>query len=178
MISTALALSLSLPLSLQGAAETAVAIKNDDPETWSVEYPRLIRPYVVKYRTCLNVSNRMVTGQPDFEIQHQRDIPRCAETEAEAKANALTAMRGAKTAISAEEVNILFRNIGLIHVARGRDLDDQFIRRIRGAESARQTYEDNKREGLVIEMRDASVVKSAAEVAGQRANKEAIHAQD
>ncbi len=174
MISTAIALAMSL----QGATETAIAIKNDNPETWVVEYPRIIRPYVVQYRTCLNVANRLVTGEPDFEIQHRADIPRCTEQEADAKASALEAMRGAKTAISAEEVDLLFRNIGLIHIARGRDLDDQFIQRLRGAERARDTYEENKPKGLVIEMRDASVVKSRAEVAGRTWNEETQNAQD
>ncbi|MEL7219629.1 MAG: hypothetical protein AAGK01_14525, partial [Pseudomonadota bacterium] len=67
MISTALALAMSLPLSLQGATETAIAIKNDDPETWTVEYPRVIQPQVIAYRNCLGSSNRMVRGKADFE---------------------------------------------------------------------------------------------------------------
>ena len=174
MISTALALALSL----QGATETAVAIKNDNPETWSVEYPRLIRPYVVRYRNCLGSSNRIVTGEANFERQHASDIPRCAETKAETKAGALEAMRGARTAISADELDVLFRNIGLIHVARGRDLDDQFKERMQRSAAAINTYEANRPKGLVIELRDASVVKSRAEVAGQSRNEESQNAQN
>ncbi|MDJ0641554.1 MAG: hypothetical protein QNJ15_01945 [Erythrobacter sp.] len=160
MISTALALALSLPVTLQAANETAVAIKNDDPETWSVEYPRIIRPYVVKYRKCLNGANRRVTGEADFEMQHRTDIPRCAEIADETKAGALDAMQGARTRISADEVETLFRNIGRIHIARGRDLDDQFMQRMQAAARAQAAYEDTRPRGLVIEMQDASVVKA------------------
>lgn len=174
MISTAIALAMSL----QGATETAVAITNDNPETWSVEYPRVIRPYVVEYRRCLNIANRRVTGEANFEMQHRSDIPRCAEVKAENKANALEAMRGAKTAISAQEVEALFQNIGQIHIARGRDFDDQFMLLVKRSEQARADYEESRPKGLVIELHDASVVKSAAEVAGQRASEEAINAKN
>ena len=156
MISTALALAMSL----QGATESAVAIKNDNPETWSVEYPRIIRPYVVEYRKCLNAANRRVTGEADFEAQHRSDIPRCADISDETKSGAIEAMMGARTRISAQEVDVLFKNIGLIHIARGRDLDDQFMMRMRAAERAQTNYENTRPRGLVIEMQDASVVKA------------------
>jgi hypothetical protein len=71
---------------LQSVGEAPVAVKNDDPKTWVVEYPRLIRPYVQDYRRCLNLSNRRVTGVADFEEQHRADVPRCAEERAEAVA--------------------------------------------------------------------------------------------
>lgn len=153
MILTTLALSMSLPLSLQGVGETAVAIENDNPETWTVEYPRLIRPFVVEYRTCLNAANRRVTGSADFEAQHRSDIPRCAEERAELIAKSNAEMADAKTRISPQEVDTLFRNIGLIHIERGRDLDDQFRQRMEAAQAARDTYEANRPEGLVIERR-------------------------
>ncbi len=152
--------SLALVISLQATGETAVAIKNDDPETWSVEYPRLIRPFVVQYRTCLNTADRRVTGEANFEVQHAGDLPRCADLGVKLKAQANESMVGSKTAIGPEEVDQLFRNIGLIHVARGRDLDDQFRQRLSGAEAATSQYNDEKPRGLVLELRDASVVKA------------------
>ena len=136
MISTALALAMSL----QGATESAIAIKNDDPETWVVEYPRLIRPQVVAYRNCLSRSNRVVRGQADFEIQHRADLPRCAEIEEKAKADAGVALAGAKTTLTPEQIEELFSRIGQIHVARGRDLDNQFTRRLQRAAATQEAY--------------------------------------
>ena len=103
--------SLALVMTLQSGAQTLTAVRNDDPETWSVEYPRLIRPYVVEYRQCLNVSNRRVTGEADFEAQHRTDIPRCAEERAKAIADSNKEMAGSKTRISPAEVDALFRDI-------------------------------------------------------------------
>lgn len=162
--------SLSLLASLQGASDSAVAIKNDNPETWTVEYPRLIRPFVVEYRKCLNVSDRRVTGSADFEMQHRSDVPRCEKAAEKAKAQSNEAMRGAKTALSPAEVDQLFGDIGLIHIARGRDLDDQFRQRVAAAAAAKERYEETRPRGLVIELRDASVVKARTDANPQPAS--------
>ncbi len=156
MITTALVLAMSL----QGATETVVAIKNDDPETWTVEYPRIIQPQVAAYRNCLGSSNRIVRGKADFEMQHRADIPRCAEVALETKAAANEAMVGASTTISAEEVDQLFANIDRIHVARGRDLDNQFTLRLQRAEARQEEYKANRPEGMIL---DRSVSEANAE---------------
>ena len=156
--------SLALVMTLQSGAQTLTAVRNDDPETWSVEYPRLIRPYVVDYRQCLNVSNRRVTGEADFEAQHRTDIPRCAEERAKAIAESNEAMAGSKTRITSAEVDALFRDIGLIHIARGRDLDQQFTDRMAATTAAKAQYEDDKPKGLVMDLVDGSVVKSRADI--------------
>ena len=163
-------------LALQAVGEAAIAIKNDNPETWTLEYPRLIQPFVQDYRRCLSVTNRKVDGTPNFEAQHAADLPRCAERRAKAVADSNAAFAGAKTAMSPEEVEQLFTNMGRIHIARGADLDKQFRQRIAAAESASNTYQANRPKGLVIELRDASVVKartdaSAAAAAEQGADK-------
>ena len=97
--------SLALVISLQGVGDTYIAIENEDPETWVVEYPRLIQPFVVEYRSCLNIANRKVTGAADFQMQHRADVPRCAEAAQKAKAGANAAMEGARTQISREQVD-------------------------------------------------------------------------
>ena len=168
---------LAALLALQSVGEVAVAVKNDNPETWTVEYPRLIQPYVQDYRRCLAVTNRKVTGTANFETQHAADLPRCAERRAKAIADSNAAMVGAQTAISPEEVEQLFTNIGRIHIARGADLDKQFTARMAGAEAASETYQATRPKGLVIELRDASVVKartdaSAAAAADKSADKD------
>ena len=163
-------------LALQGVGQTIVEIKNDNQETWTVEYPRLIQPQVADYRRCLVVTNRTITGKPDFEIQHTADLSRCAKRREKAVAEANAALVGAKTMLSPAEVEALFDTIDRIHVARGRDQDNQFNMRIAAAESASNTYQANRPKGLVIELRDASVVKartdaSAAAAAEQGADK-------
>ncbi|MFN3863817.1 MAG: hypothetical protein ACK4RT_05985 [Erythrobacter sp.] len=151
---------LAALFALQAVGEAAIAIKNDNPETWSVEYPRLIQPFVQDYRRCLAVTNRTVTGIANFEAQHAADLPRCAERRAKAIADSIAALDGAKTAMTPEEVEQLFTAIGRIHIARGADLDKQFRQRLAGAEAASETDQATRPKGLVIELRDASVVKA------------------
>lgn len=155
--------SLALVMALQNSGETLEAVRNDDPETWSVEYPRIVRPFVVKYRQCLNISDRRVTGEADFEAQHRSDIPRCAKKRKAAIEGATAEMQGAKTRLSASEIDTLFRNIGLIHIARGRDLDEQFTGRLTRMTAVRTQYEEDKPKGLVLELVNGSVVKSRAD---------------
>jgi len=169
MLFTSLVLAMSPALALQGAPASAKVIKNDNPETWSVEYPRLIQPMVLEYRTCLNVADRRVTGEANFEAQHRTDVPRCEKVKAKAIAEANAAMDGAKNAIGRGEVDQLFTNISLIHVARGRDLDDQFKQRMIAAQQVQEQYENERPRGLVLELFDASVVKSKAELQGSQA---------
>lgn len=156
-------------LALQSSGEAVVAIKNDNPETWSVEYPRLIQPLVQDYRRCLTVTNRTVTGVANFEAQHRTDLPRCAQVRAKSIAESNALLDGAKTTMSPEEVERLFDNIGKIHVARGRDLDQQFSSRLAGAEAATTAYDTERPKGLVIELRDASVVKARTDASAAAA---------
>ena len=145
------------------------------PETWSVEYPRLIQPQVADYRRCLVVANRRIAGKADFESQHTADLTRCAERKAAAIAAANEALAGAKTPMSPQEVEQLFANIGKIHVARGADLDKQFTQRMAGAQTVNDAYEANRPKGLVIELHDASVIKArtdASAAAAAAANKD------
>jgi hypothetical protein len=166
-----IAASIIAPLlALQAAGEAVVAIKNDNPETWTVEYPRLIQPYVADYRRCLATTDRRIAGKADFEAQHTGDVTRCAKARAKAVADSNAAMDGAATAISPDATEQLFDNIGKIHVARGRDLDLQFSARLAGAEATSDAYEVNKPKGLVIELRDASVVKARTDAAAAAAD--------
>ncbi len=156
-------IALAPLLALQAAGQTPVAIKNDTPETWTVEYPRIITPFIQDYRRCLNVVNRMVSGEANLEEQHRSDIPRCAETSATAQseANRILANRGELEDYSPDDVAEVFAHIGRIHIARGADLDAQFISRMASAERAETEYNETKPKGLVMDLLDASVVKSA-----------------
>lgn len=164
-----LAIILAPLLTLQASGEAVIAIKNDNPETWTVEYPRLIQPYVADYRRCLTVANRRIAGTADFERQHGADLTRCADVKAKAIAASNADLAGAKTTLSPEAVDTLFDNIGKIHVARGRDLDQQFTSRMAGAAAASDAYEAGRPKGLVIELRDASVVKARTDASAANA---------
>lgn len=144
-------------LMLQGTGETYVALPNDVPETWTIEYPSLIRPFVDDYRRCLNIENRVFRGIPDFEARYREDIPRCAKvsSEAQAAANAVLAIRSESGDFSAQDVAEVFEHLGRIHIARGADLDGQFRGRIARAEAAMEEYERTRPKGLVIELRGA-----------------------
>lgn len=149
-------------LALQAAGEAVVAIKNDAPETWTVEYPQRIQPFVQDYRRCLVVTNRRVTGVANFEEQHRADLPRCLKVSetAQAEANRVLAGRGEAAEFTPDDVREVFDHVGRIHIARGADLDFQFRQRLAGAEAASANYEATRPKGLVIELRDASVVKA------------------
>lgn len=155
--------SVALIIGLQASGETPVAVVNDNPETWSVEYPRVIRPYVADYRQCLNIANRRIVGAADFEAQHRTDLPRCAKARETAIVESIDAMEDSKTRISDSQVEALFEKIGQIHIARGRDLDSQFRARIVASDAATERYEQTKPKGLVIDMVDGSVVQSRAD---------------
>jgi len=165
-------------LALQSVGEAVVAVKNDNPETWSVEYPRLIQPQVVDYRRCLAVTDRRIAGKADLESQHTADLARCAERRTRAVAEANQLLAGAKTALSPAEVEQLFTNIGRVHIARGRDLDQQFISRLAGAAAATDAYEASRPKGLVIELRDASVVKARTDTGAAATATAAQHSKD
>jgi hypothetical protein len=156
-------------IALQATGEAPVAVKNDDPETWSVEYPLLIKPQVASYRRCLALTDRRIAGKADFEAQHAGDVTRCTKAREAAITEANAALAGAKTTLPPEEVDLLFTNIGRIHVARGRDLDLQFNARMVGAQAAGEAYEAGRPKGLVIELRDASVVKARTDAAAATA---------
>lgn len=162
---TSLSLFLAPMLALQSAGVTVVAIKNDDPETWVLEYPRLIERQVTEYRRCLTSQHRYIRGLPDFEAQARKDVPRCAEVREETVASSNAEFAEAKTKLTAQEVDQLFENIGLIHIARGRDLDQQFTIRIASSQNPGADYDSEKPMPLVIEMEDASVVKAAVDAA-------------
>lgn len=159
---TSFTLILAPMMMLQAAGEAPTAIENDAPETWTLEYPRLIQPFVEDYRRCLTGNMRWVTGDANFEEQHRSDVPRCDEQSQEAQAAATTALsaRGEYADFTADDVRQIFEHAGRIHIARGADLDSQFTYLMRTAQAAQDTYNEERPKGLVLELHDASVVKA------------------
>ena len=151
-------------IAMQAAGEVPLAIKNDTPDTWTLEYPRLIRPYVRDYYRCLNTANRIVRGEADFEEQHRMDPVRCAPIRNESiqKSVDLLTRRGRLDEFNQTDVAQTFDHLANIHIARGADLDNQFKSRIQAAQRAEETHDNTIRKELVIELADPSVVKSIA----------------
>ncbi len=149
-------------LLLQGVGQAPVAIKNDAPETWTLEYPRLIQPYVEDYHRCLTGQMRHVTGEANFEEQHRSDIPLCEEElqAAVGGANAAIAGRSEHAVVTPADVREIFGHLGRIHIARGADLDQQFTYLLRRSQARHEEYEAERPKGLVLELHDASVVKA------------------
>lgn len=182
---TLLALALAPLLSLQAAGQAPVAVKNDAPETWTLEFPRIIQPYVADYRRCLTGQMRTVSGVANFEEQHRSDVAACAKEFAAAQeaANATLAGRSDYSDLTPGDVREVFEHIGRIHIARGADLDNQFNYIQQSMQVAQEQYEAERPKGLVLELRDASVVKArtdataaAAEAAYQQREQEALDA--
>ncbi|MGB7372036.1 hypothetical protein [Erythrobacter sp.] len=168
---TILALLLSPLLALQGVGDTVIAVKNNDPDTWTLEYPRIVQPYVLDYRRCLTGQMRRVTGEANFETQHASDIPACEKEFEQAVADSTRVLSGRERYEdwTPATVRTLFVRMGAIHVARGADLDNQFRLRIQRAARARANYDDEKPRGLVLELHDASVVKARTDATASAA---------
>ena len=159
---TSLSLVLAPLLALQGAGTTPLAIENDTPESWTVEYPRLIEGHVAEYRRCLTGQMRSITGEANFEMQHRNDVAACEKKSQEAQelSNAALAGRSGYADFTPADVRDIFEHVGRIHIARGADLDNQFTYIQRSLQAAEREYQAERPKGLVLELHDASVVKA------------------
>jgi len=104
---------------------------------WQLSYHVSISPYVKDYRRCLNYANRIARGVPDMEMQHRADLPRCVKARNTAVASSIDVLerRGLTDLMSGEQVERAFEVIGLIHIDRGKNLDDQFVKRVQQFEA-------------------------------------------
>lgn len=168
---TSLALLIAPLMALQSSSDLPVAIENDDPETWTIVYPRPLYRFVEDYRRCLTGQMRRVTGVADFEIQHRSDLVHCEIEFEKAVADGYQRLqqRGDFDDFDAQDVREIFEDIGRIHIARGADLDSQFTFAIQQSEAAQEEYEENKPRGLVLELHDASVVKARTDATAEAA---------
>ena len=175
---TSISLLLAPLFALQAAGQAPVAIENDAPETWTLEYPRLIQPYVADYRRCLTGQMRWVRGQADFEMQHRSDVAACDDVFRKAQESALSVLAGRSeyTDYTANDVREVFEHVGRIHIARGADLDNQFTFVRRSSEAMTDQYNAERPKGLVLELHDASVVKARTDATAAAA--EAAHERD
>lgn len=182
-----LALALAPLLAMQHVGDQAVAITNENPETWTIVYPRPLYRFVDDYRRCLRIQMRRITGEADFEAQHRSDAARCAEVREQAITDGYARLVANGTFQDFDEAAVrqIFDDVDRIHIARGADLDQQFTLVQRMRQEAREEYEANKPRGLVLELHDASVVKArtdataaAAEAAYQERERQRAERQE
>ena len=124
--------SIALALAMQNTGESVVAVHPKIPQTWTLEYPVVIRPYVRDYYHCLQQGLKKIDGETTFESQHRLDIPRCDEDAAELveQSKARIARSKQPDLFSDAEVEMVFETIRQIHIARGRDIDAQIAMRV------------------------------------------------
>jgi hypothetical protein len=130
MITTIFALAVSL----QSGGEVGATVKNDNPQTWTVEYPRVISSYVEEYYSCLKSRQVVMHAGTNFEAQHRLALAQCTTVREQSinGANALLAKRAKPDEDSPEEIAATFNTIELIHIARGQDLDQQMAVLVQG----------------------------------------------
>ena len=97
-----------------------------------LEYPGTIKPFVDDYYNCLKSRSHEIGGGVGFADQHRADIPKCVEQRADAYETSIAILdrRGNPFGFTAVEVNAVFDTVQQIHIARGRDLDQQIARRL------------------------------------------------
>lgn len=125
-------LSAILLLALQTTGETAVAVLPDAPETWVLEYPRIIQDEIDAYYGCLK-SRGVISPRkekPIFEAQHREHIPKCSKQLENSLTNAKEILIGRKHYEDYDEAKIAvaFETVGMIHVERGRQMDSRLDR--------------------------------------------------
>ncbi len=149
-----LASAIALLPAMQAGSESATSIYAAEPTTWTLEYDILMEPFVDVYYNCLKSGMRTIVVDPRFEVQHRSDIPRCAEVEAEAsaEANAIYAERAVPGEPTPVDVARLFEAIRTIHIARGRDLDDHIRLRAEARETYWAEHRDTERRRVVTEI--------------------------
>lgn len=111
----------------QEAGTKVVAVLPDDPTSWTLEYPYMIAPYIDDYYNCLKSRELFAGDERSFETQHRDAILQCSKVEvrSESEANAILARRGRSAATTPDDVAGFFATIRMIHIARGKDIDDQ-----------------------------------------------------
>jgi len=121
-----------LLMTLQASSEIPKSVKQEQPKTWTLEYPIIISPHIETYRGCLNSGVRVIGSKVNFEVQHRSDIPRCSEIESKAVAASIAKLVTPKrtTEIATAQVTTVFDTIRLIHIERGRDLDEHIRLRL------------------------------------------------
>ena len=163
----------------QQAEDRVHAVYPDDPETWTLEYPSLIGPFVEDYYSCLKGGSYHIGDGRGFAEQYRLDIPRCAKLaqRLERRANERIAERGRGRETPPEAVSAIFDQVRSIHLARGRDLDRTIATRLGSNAGYREARKAGTPSECVARVNGLRAERQAyAEAEGPRIK--AIYAQD
>ena len=150
-------------LALQGVGAAPLAIENDTPESWTVEYPRLIEGYVAEYRRCLTGQMRNITGRSEFRKPASRRCGRVRRTNPKRRRNyPMPPSPGAadtptsRPPMCATSSIMSAASTSLAGPTSTTSLPTFNAPRRR----AQAQYQAERPKGLVLELHDASVVKA------------------
>lgn len=122
-------LSAAIVMMLQASGTSVYAPKPEDPETWVLEYPVVIAPYIDDYYGCLRSRGHSAPAEADpvFEDQHRAHIPLCMKQLEKALMASNEVLSGRETyaEYTPERIAATFKTIEYIHVERGRDIDNR-----------------------------------------------------
>lgn len=124
-----MSVTAAIILSLQLSGQGVYVPEPDNPETWVIEYPRIIQEDIAAYYGCLRSRGVSASGTdlPEFEDQHRAHIPLCAKQFQKSLTSANATLSGRKhyAAYTPERIEATLKSISYIHIRRGRDLDNR-----------------------------------------------------
>ncbi len=164
-------LSVAMLLAMQEAGDLVTAPKPEDPETWVLEYPAVIAPYIDDYYGCLRSRGHTSSAveDPMFENQHRAHIPLCVKRleKAQAASNAVLDGRKGYAEYTPERIAATFKTIEFIHVARGRDIDNRLRLHLDQYATYDRAYQQTPEEAGRGQTRDATVPEASEEAKRQ-----------
>lgn len=166
MLSPAILTAGAVLALLQQSGQNVTALYPEDRETWVLEYPAVIAPYVEDYYSCLKGGSYAIGRGREFEVQYREDIPRCAGEAARFEQAAIR--RLADSASGAEttpgDVAQIFETVRGLHVARGRSLDQTIGTNLRQSE----TYRASRGQAAAIAPESSACVAAIRTLIGRR----------
>lgn len=141
MLPTAILTAGAVLALAQQSSQNITALYPEERETWVLEYPAVIAPYVEDYYSCLKGGSYAIGSGRGFEVQYREDIPRCADEAAgfEQESNQRLATSASGRDMAPGDVARIFETVRGVHVARGRSLDQTIRTNLRSSEDYRAT---------------------------------------
>jgi len=167
----------------QQSSQNVTALYPEDRETWVLEYPAVIAPYVEDYYSCLKGGSYVIGSGRGFETQYRGDIPRCAKKAAgyEQDATKRLATSASGRNMAPGDVAQIFETVRRVHVARGRSLDQTIGTTLRSSnadQAASQAAATAAEPPACVERMRVLINKRAAYVAERGPEIEGRYAKD
>ena len=185
MLSTLILTAGAVLAMAQQSSQNVTALYPEDRETWVLEYPAVIAPYVEDYYSCLKGGSYAIGPGREFEGQYREDIPRCAEEASSFEQQAAERLSASASGrdMTQGDVARIFETVRRVHVARGRSLDQTIGTNLRASEATRAANGEGSaiaaetracvdRIRALVQRRDGFVAESSAEIEARYAKEE------